>query len=100
MGTRKASLALSAVLILAGFNAGCSVAEIRGTVIEMEIEHNKQICTTKKVGTKKVTSCTTVAACYELEIEEVSGKVHEFCVDPNVYEDYRVGDMYPHKQEN
>lgn len=100
MKTRKASLALSVVLILAGLNAGCSVAEIRGTVTEMEIEESKKVCPTRKPGASKAPACTTIPKCYEMEVEEVSGKVHEFCVDPSVYEDYRVGDMYPHKDRN
>lgn len=100
MKTWKASLSLAAVLILAGVNAGCSVAEIRGTVTEMEIEESKKICASKKPGTSKTPACTTVPKCYEMEVEETSGKVHEFCVNPNIYDDYRVGDMYPHKDRN
>lgn len=98
MNTLKASLALVAVLILAGLNAGCSVVEIRGTVTEMEIEESKKTCTPAKPG--KAPKCTTVPKCYEMDVEDAWGKVHEFCVDPNVYEDYKVGDMYPHKDRN
>lgn len=98
MNTLKASLALVAVLILAGLNAGCSVVEIRGTVTEMEIEESKKTCAPAKPG--KAPKCTTVPKCYEMDVEDAWGKVHEFCVDPNVFEDYKVGDMYPHKDRN
>lgn len=93
----KAGIALTAVLILAGLNAGCAVAEIRGTVVEMEIEHNKQVCTSKKSGKRKVVTCATVAECYEMDVRDSSGEVHEFCADPDIWGNYKVGDMYPHK---
>jgi hypothetical protein len=100
MKTWKASLALSAVLILAGVNAGCAVSEIRGTVTEMEIEKGKKVCATVEPSSGKSPKCTVLPECYEMEVKEASGWVHEFCIDRASWESYKVGDYFPHKQRN
>ncbi len=73
--------------------AGCSVAEFRGTVTELEFEQSKQVC-----AKKKPYKCTTVPECWEMEIVDSKDIEHEFCLDRAVWEGYKVGDMYPRKQ--
>lgn len=100
MTPRKAGIALAAVLILAGLNAGCSTVQIRGTVTEMEHELSKKVCASKKPGSKGSPACTVVAECWEMDVEDINGVEHEFCLNKSEWEKYRVGDMYPHKQRN
>lgn len=90
-------MALAAVILLAGLNSACMAAvEIRGTVTEREHEFAKQVCGTRTKT--KPAKCTTVPECWELEVEDSRGNVHEFCTDRATWETYEVGDNYPHIQ--
>lgn len=89
MSNVKAMAALLGTLLF----AGCSVAEVRGTVTELEFEATKIVC-----AKKKPFKCTTTPACWEIDVEDSEGVEHEFCIDESEWKKYKVGDMYPAKQ--
>lgn len=96
MKTWKAATALTAVIILAGLNAGCTrAADVHGTVSELEIEPQKKVCSTPVAGSKATPKCTVTGVCYEIEVTDVDGFEHDFCLTKSAWERFRVGDKYP-----
>lgn len=92
---------MTVVLFLAGLNAGCAGAPLRGTVTELEYEKSKTVCKdgTKLPGSTKppLPTCTVVAECWEIDVVDSKGNEHELCINKSSWENYRVGDLYPHK---